>query len=33
MYLLQKAHIGEVQASLWPDEQIEACRRAGIDLL
>lgn len=33
MYLLQKAHIGEVQASLWPEEQIEACRRAGIHLL
>ena len=33
MYLLQKAHIGEVQASLWPPEQIEECRRAGIELL
>lgn len=33
MFLLQKAHIGEVQASIWPPAQIEACRRAGIDLL
>ncbi|MDE6010687.1 MAG: aspartate--ammonia ligase, partial [Muribaculaceae bacterium] len=33
MYLLQKAHVGEVQASVWPEEQIEACRAAGIELL
>lgn len=33
MFLLQKAHIGEVQASIWPEEQIEACRQAGIELL
>lgn len=33
MFLLQKAHIGEVQASLWPDEQIELCRQAGITLM
>lgn len=33
MLLLQKAHIGEVQVSIWPPEQIEACRRAGIELL
>lgn len=33
MFMLQKAHIGEVQASIWPEDQIEACRRAGIELL
>lgn len=33
MFLLQKAHIGEVQASIWPEEQIEKCKAAGIDLL
>lgn len=33
MFLLQKAHIGEVQASIWPAEQIKACAAAGIDLL
>lgn len=30
MFLLQKAHIGEVQASIWPEEQVEECRKAGI---
>ena len=33
MFLLQKAHIGEVQASIWPDDQIQACRAAGIELM
>ncbi|MBN2196936.1 MAG: aspartate--ammonia ligase [Polyangiaceae bacterium] len=33
MYLLRKAHVGEIQASLWPQDQIEACRDAGITLL
>ncbi|MDE6610067.1 MAG: aspartate--ammonia ligase, partial [Muribaculaceae bacterium] len=33
MFLLQKAHIGEVQASIWPEEQIAACEKAGIFLL
>lgn len=33
MYLLQKAHIGEVQASIWPEAQIAACAAAGIRLL
>lgn len=33
MFLLHKAHIGEVQASVWPEEQTERCRRAGIVLL
>ena len=33
MYLLQKAHIGEVQASIWPESQIAACASAGIKLL
>ena len=33
MYLLQKAHIGEVQASIWPESQIKACAAAGIHLL
>lgn len=33
MFLLQKAHIGEVQASLWPEEQIAECAAAGIYLL
>ena len=33
MFLLQKAHIGEVQASIWPPEQVAECARAGIELL
>lgn len=33
MFLLQKAHIGEVQASLWPSAQLAACSSAGITLL
>lgn len=32
MYLLRKAHIGEVQSSIWPDEMIAACRSHGIHL-
>lgn len=33
MLLLQKAHIGEVQASIWPPEQVEAVAAAGVRLL
>lgn len=33
MILLQKAHIGEVQASVWPDNMIDACAASGIHLL
>ncbi len=33
MFLLQKAHVGEVQASIWPEEQIEQCSAAGIELI
>jgi aspartate--ammonia ligase len=33
MFLLGKAHIGEVQASIWDEETIDACQNAGIILL
>jgi aspartate--ammonia ligase len=33
MLLMQKAHIGEVQASVWPPEMLRACEAAGIRLL
>lgn len=33
MFLLRKAHIGEVQASLWPKEEIERLERQNIFLL
>ena len=28
-----KAHIGEVQASIWDPQTLEACREAGVILL
>ncbi|MBN1223627.1 MAG: aspartate--ammonia ligase [Candidatus Aminicenantes bacterium] len=33
MFYLRKAHIGEVQASIWPDDMIEVCRLNKIFLL
>jgi aspartate--ammonia ligase len=33
MFFLRKAHIGEVQASVWPDEMIKTCSENGIFLL
>ena len=33
MYLLRKAHIGEIQSSLWPEDMRERCAEAGIDLV
>ena len=33
MLFLQKAHIGEIQASIWPDDQRVACANAGIQLI
>ena len=33
MLLLQKAHIGEVHASVWPKEETARCAAAGIQLL
>lgn len=33
MLLLDRAHVGEVQASLWPQEMKEACRQNDIFLL
>ncbi|HOO23084.1 MAG TPA: aspartate--ammonia ligase [Clostridia bacterium] len=33
MLMLNKVHIGEVQASIWDEETIKACRAAGIELL
>jgi aspartate--ammonia ligase len=33
MYYLRKAHIGEVQASIWPDELIRECNKHHIFLL
>ena len=33
MLLLEKAHVGEVQASVWPDEMLEMTEANGIHLL
>ena len=32
-FFLRKAHIGEVQSSLWPDDVVKACAENGINLL
>lgn len=33
MVLLHKAHIGEIQASIWPKEMIRDCKKLGIPLI
>ena len=33
MFFLQKAHIGEVQASIWTEEILDLCAQHHIDLL
>ena len=33
MFFLRKAHIGEVQSSLWPEDMIAQCDEHGIQLL
>lgn len=33
LYFLNKAHIGEVQASIWPEEMAERCEQSNIHLL
>ncbi len=33
VYLLRKAHVGEVQAAMWPEDVVKACQEANIQLL
>lgn len=33
MVLLHKAHIGEIQASIWPEDMREECRQLGMPLI
>ena len=33
MVLLQKAHVGEIQASIWPEEQRQECKKYGMYLI
>ena len=32
MFLLRKAHIGEIQSGIWPEEMRRRCAEAGIEL-
>ena len=32
MFLLRKAHIGEIQSSIWPDSMRQECYESGIEL-
>ena len=33
MFLLRKAHIGEIQSSIWPDDMRIQCHQAGIEII
>ena len=33
MVMLHKAHIGEIQASIWPDNMRRECRELGMTLI
>ncbi len=33
MFMLEKAHVGEVQVSIWPEKEISKCKSMGINLL
>jgi aspartate--ammonia ligase len=33
MFYLRKAHIGEIQASIWPEEMRREAREAGMYLI
>lgn len=33
LVLLHKAHLGEIQASIWPQDMIEECRKHGMPLI
>jgi aspartate--ammonia ligase len=33
MLILEKAHIGEVQCSIWPDEMLDECKKHNIVIL
>ena len=33
MFFLRKAHIGEVQSSIWPDEVMKAAKEGGMNIL
>ena len=33
MLLLKKAHIGEIQSSIWPEDMREQCRQMNIPII
>ena len=33
MVMLHKAHIGEIQASIWPDDMRKECQQLGMPLI
>lgn len=33
MFLLRKAHIGEIQASIWPEDMVSSCKEYGMTLI
>jgi aspartate--ammonia ligase len=33
MFFLRKAHIGEIQASIWPEAMIKECKEHNIHLI
>ena len=33
MVLLHKAHLGEIQASIWPEEMIKECAEMGMAII
>jgi aspartate--ammonia ligase len=33
MYLLRKAHLGEVSVTVWPDELLRICEERNIHVL
>ena len=33
MVLLHKAHVGEIQASIWPEEMVRECEQLGMPLI
>jgi aspartate--ammonia ligase len=33
MVLLHKGHIGEIQASIWPDDMRRECKALGMNLI
>ena len=33
MFFLRKAHIGEVQSSIWPDDVVATAKKSGLEIL